>query len=143
MFDDKNSEFFYENMNYGEFYKEELFPKEKIEVTDEYLASHGWVCYDYDSDVKHRWYTFSNVRIGRIKVWNDGHRKYYTLNLRYKDQDRKCIRFVSDIKAVIYSDLCGCWGTEIKDDGRYGDIEEDDRREEWMYNTYKEMTQEL
>ena len=130
-------------MDYEAFYKEELFPKEKVEITDDYLKKHGWHSYDYSFDKKHRWYSFDNGRIGRIKVVNYGNRKYYTLHIKYEDQDRRSIRFVSDIKANVYSYLCGSYGIESKKDGTYGDIEEDEKRNKWMYKEYKEMTKGL
>ena len=131
-------------MNYKEFYKAELFPETDIEITDEYLKQHGWNKYGDILDPNTKWYYFDNGILGRINVNTCGKKPTYTLHINYESQDCRRVITISDIKAAIYSFLCGKRGIKYGYNPdvkgyQYLTLYNDDESNEWRYNQYCKM----
>ena len=82
-------------LEYTNFFKNELFPEVKTLITDELLLKNNWHKYTYDKD-----YYFDNGDLGRIyysELFNS-----YTLKINYNDP-RITVKYLEDIKANVYA----------------------------------------
>ena len=135
-------------INYKEFYRKELFPKKEIEITDEFLVKHDWHKYGDICNRKTKWYYFDNGILGRINVDATEEKHKYTLHINYESQDSRQVSTVSDIKAAIYSYVCGqqgCkYGYDPKAKGyKYLKLDTDEEKNEWRYKKYKELVKAI
>jgi hypothetical protein len=131
-------------MDYKEFYKNELFPENEVFITDALLEKNNWddkMAIDDDCQS----YCLYND-IGRINILKDYYGKgknLYTLCIDNTNNDYRKVRTFSDIKAAIYSYLCG--QTVFKygpdENGLYGyhALENEEEMAEWRYNEYCKM----
>lgn len=137
-------------MDYKNFYKNELFPENEVLITDALLKKNKWLKVIDPFNPKTKFYYFDNGLIGRIHVIKNYFGKgknSYTLCLNYKDDDCRNIRKISDIKAAIYSYVCGQTGTKYgpNKDGLYSyqSLETEEEMQEWRYNEYCKMVKAI
>lgn len=135
-------------MDYKEFYKSELFPDKDVEITDEYLIRHGWHKYGDISNPKTKWYYFDNGTLGRINVDACSDKHLYTLHINYETGDSRAVNTVADVKAAIYSYICGLQAVKYGYDntcGGYRYLLVDTKEEEdvYRYKKYCEMVKAI
>ena len=132
-------------MNYKEFYKSELFPEKDILITDEYLIEHGWHKYGDMCEPNTKWYYFDNGILGRINVDACSETHHYSLHINYRDHDSRSVKTISDVKAAIYSFICGQRGYKYGFDKvtggyKYLSLDTEEEEDEYRYNQYIKMT---
>ena len=123
-------------LEYNDFFKNELFPKVKTLITDELLLKNGWHKYPYYED-----YYFDNGALGRInysKLFNS-----YTLKINYNDP-RITVKYLEDIKANVYAYINSMSGEKYGYDPiaggyKYLPLDSDEERYDYRYNKYLKM----
>ena len=135
-------------MDYKAFYKSELFPDKDIELTDEYLVQHGWNKYGDICNPKTKWYYFDNGYLGRINVDICSGKHHYCLHINYNEHDSRSVTTVTDIKAAIYSYICGLQAVKYGFDAaaggyRYIPVDTKEEEDEYRYNKYCRMVKAI
>lgn len=123
-------------LEYNNFFKNELFPKVKTLITDELLLKNDWHKYPYYED-----YYFDNGYLGRInysKLFNS-----YSLKINYNDPGRT-VKYLEDIKANVYVYVNSMKGEKYGYDPiakgyKYLPLDNDEERYDYRYNKYLEM----
>lgn len=123
-------------LEYTNFFKNELFPEVKTLITDELLLKNNWHKYSYDED-----YYFDNGDLGRInysKLFNS-----YTLKINYNDP-RITVKYLEDIKANVYAYVNSLDGEKYGYDPitkgyKYLPLDSDEERYDYRYNKYLKM----
>ena len=123
-------------LEYTNFFKNELFPEVKTLITDELLLKNNWHKYPYDED-----YYFDNGDLGRInysKLFNS-----YTLQINYNDP-RITVKYLEDIKVNVYAYVNSLDGEKYGYDPitkgyKYLALDNDEERYDYRYNKYLKM----
>ena len=123
-------------LEYTNFFKNELFPEVKTLITDELLLKNNWHKYTYDKD-----YYFDNGDLGRIyysELFNS-----YTLKINYNDS-RITVKYLEDIKANVYAYVNSLYGEKYGYDPitkgyKYLALDSDEERYNYRYNKYLKM----
>lgn len=123
-------------LEYNNFFKNELFPEVKTLITDELLLKNNWQKYPHYED-----YYFDNGALGRIsysKLFDS-----YTLKINYNDSGRT-VKYLEDIKVNVYAYVNSMSGEKYGYDPiakgyKYLPLDNDEERYDYRYNKYLNM----
>ena len=134
------------DMDYKEFYKKELFPKRDIKITDKYLEKRGWHKTKPIGEKNPTWYYFDDGVLGRIHVSVYNNKPHYRLQINHNIGDSRYINTVADIKAAVYSYVCGIQAVKYGKEGngyKWIDVDTKEEEDEYRYNLYCKLIQKI